>query len=249
MSEKPAGLFITGTNTGVGKTYVTSLIARELQEAGVRVGMYKPVCSGSETNDAGETVWPDVETLSTAVGHQFDREMICPQRFAAPLAPPSAARLEGRTVDRELLRSGANCWTGRVDVLLVEAVGGWLCPIAEGETVADLAADIGYPILIVSALELGGINHTLLTVQAVQNCGLPIAGIVLNHAQPTVDSVLEREMVASIREFSSAPILGTVAHNGGCRLPESDSPLRIDWRALMKKRAEIADNMRQADGV
>ncbi len=90
----PPGLFITGTGTGVGKTYVTSLIARELVSDGVTVGAYKPVCSGCEEGPNGELIWRDLEELSNAIGGGFDPERVCPQRFAAGLAPSVAARLE-----------------------------------------------------------------------------------------------------------------------------------------------------------
>src|SRR5690606_6781856 len=112
----------------------------------------KPVCSGGVPDGAGGIVWDDVRSLASAVGNAFPDDRICPQRFLAPLAPPVAARREGRRVDADLLRQGARWWQGRVDLLLVEGVGGLLCPLPDDETVADLAGDLGWPLIIVAHL-------------------------------------------------------------------------------------------------
>lgn len=202
------GVFITGTNTGVGKTWITASLLRRLRAEGRRVGAYKPVCSGAETGDDGGIVWPDIEALHTALDGEFPRESICPQTFAAALAPPSAARLEGREVDPQLLRDGIGVWNDAANVILVEGVGGWLCPIAEGETIADLANDFGFPILLVAALELGAINHTLLTVESIRQRGLPLAGIVLNETTPELDATLSAETSAAIETYVGCEIVG-----------------------------------------
>ena len=202
------GLFITGTNTGVGKTWITADLLRRLRTDGKQVGAYKPACSGAETGADGGTVWPDIEALHAALDGEFPRNWICPQTFAAPLAPPSAARLEGREVNAQQLRDGISVWNDTVDLVLVEGVGGWLCPIADGETIADLAVDFGFPILLVVALELGAINHTLLSVESIQKRGLPMAGIVLNETTPDLDATLSAETAAAIESYSECEIVG-----------------------------------------
>lgn len=224
MSGSPAGLFITGTNTGVGKTYITVQLLRLLQEAGVKVGAYKPVCSGSECKN-GEEVWPDVEQLAAALADRFPREWICPQFFSAALAPPSAARLEGRTVDEHLLLSGSQRWENEVDVLLVEGVGGWLCPLGDHLSVADLAVRFSWPVLLVVGLELGAINHTLLTVESIHRHNLPLAGIVFNQTRPATDAGLKRETIAEIVRRLPPVHAVEVDYEGALRLPD-DSPLR-----------------------
>ena len=113
------GLFVTGTDTGVGKTWVTAMVARHLVQQEIQVGAYKPTASGSQNGR-----WADVDVLREAIGGRFPEERICPQRFDAPLAPPEAARLENREIDPGLLRSGALWWSDQVDTLLVEGVGG-----------------------------------------------------------------------------------------------------------------------------
>ncbi|HWL07135.1 MAG TPA: dethiobiotin synthase, partial [Planctomicrobium sp.] len=159
------GIFITGTDTGVGKTYVTCQLSTVFQGMGHSVGLYKPVCSGgiSERDPAPggreNWIWEDIEKLAATLPLSTDREMICPQRFIAPLAPPVAASLEGTSVNSMQLRTGINAWLGQVEFLLVEGVGGWRSPIATGETVAELARDLNFPVLLVAANRLGMINH------------------------------------------------------------------------------------------
>jgi len=226
------GLFVTGTDTGVGKTYVTAGIVRQLREAGVRVGACKPVASGAETWPAG-LVWGDVEALWSALGGEYARERICPQRFVAPLAPPMAARAEGRTVDAPLLRSGVEWWREQVEFLLVEGVGGLLAPVSDHELVADLARDLGFPLLIVARRGLGTINHTLLTLEAAQSRGLPVAGVVLNEpVAPDPGDVSANKNAAELARWSGVPILGEVRHATHQGLPTLRELQTIPWREL-----------------
>jgi dethiobiotin synthetase len=159
----PGGLFITGTGTGVGKTYVAALIASTLRETGKRVGVYKPVASGCEVR-GGRLVSPDAIALWTAGGEPGTLDAVCPQLFSAPLAPHLAAQAEGRRVDEALLRSGIEYWRQRSDVVIVEGAGGLMSPISDEDYNADLAAEFGYPLVIVAANELGTINATLQTL-------------------------------------------------------------------------------------
>ncbi len=223
------GLFITGTDTGVGKTFVTTRIARELRAAGVRVGIYKPACSGAETNTDGEPTWEDVDAHFHSLGGQFSRERICPQCFHAPLAPPVAAAEEGKIVDAERLQSGADWWRGEVDVLLIEGAGGLLCPLTETTTIADFAVELGYPLLIVARLGLGTINHTLLTVEVAQSRGLSIAGIVLNDHPPHTEDPATQTNPEQIAKRSNVPVLGVVRSG----MLESELGLAVDWSELI----------------
>src|SRR5580700_10798590 len=113
------GLFVTATDTGVGKTYLTSLIARSLPRDQVRVGAYKPVCSGAEISAEGGYYWADVKKLADAIGGDVDPLRICPQRLKAPLAPPVAARIERVALDFDAMKTAADWWQGRVEVLLI----------------------------------------------------------------------------------------------------------------------------------
>lgn len=226
------GLFITGTDTGVGKTFVTAWMARELAAQGVPVGAYKPACSGAETAADGSAVWPDVAALSAALTHGFPSERICPQRFRAPLAPPVAARQEGGEVDAALLRAGAAWWEDRVEVLLVEGVGGLLCPLTDHETVADLAGDLGFPLLIVARLGLGTINHTLLTIEAARSRGLAVAGVLLNECEPAADDPAAASNPGELVPRCPVPVLGVLRHGGTGGLLHSGQPTKMDWSSL-----------------
>jgi dethiobiotin synthetase len=228
----PPGLLVTGTDTDVGKTYVSVMIIRDLMAHGISVGAYKPVCSGSVPDAAGIPCWHDVDALSCAVGGGFDSEMICPQRFTLPLAPPVAARAEGRSVDTSLLREGARRWSERVDFLVVEGVGGLLCPVTEEETVADLAYDLRYPLIVVSRLGLGTINHTLLTIEVARQRGLTVAGIVMNQATPEPLGRESESNPAEIARRCEAPLLGLVRYNESSVLAQNGRPVPVDWQAL-----------------
>jgi dethiobiotin synthetase len=186
MIEKPArGLFVVGTDTGVGKTRVAAAIARQLAAPGVRVGVYKPAASGCPRVD-GNLVSEDAVELWEAAGKPLSLEAVCPQRFSAPLAPHLAARSEKREIDARLLRSGLSAWVGHCDIVVVEGAGGFMSPLGDDEYVADLAADFGYPLIVVAPNRIGVVNQTLQTLiaAAVYRDGIEVAGVVLNHARP-----------------------------------------------------------------
>jgi dethiobiotin synthetase len=227
----PPGLFITGTDTGVGKTYVAAIIARQLAASGRRVGVYKPAASGCTRDAHGQLVSDDAVALWHAAGCPGDLEQVCPQRFAAPLAPHLAARAEGKTLDAELLRSGLNYWKVRSDIVVVEGAGGLLSPLGESEYVADLARDFGFPFVIVSRNILGTINATLQTLFTASHYrgGLTVAGVVLNHlAPPSPDDVSLATNRAELAARCTVPLLAGVEH--GAEKLDCD----IDWLKLAR---------------
>lgn len=186
------GVFIIGTDTEVGKTYQAVKLAQALCARSIRVGAYKPVASGVMTQPANNlgtsTASPthphlpsDATLLQAAAQIPEPIERICPQSFRAPLAPPVAASLEGRTVDEPMLRTGAEWWKNACDFLIVEGAGGALSPISASLTVLDLACSLGLPLIVVAANRLGVVNHVLLTLEASAARGLRVIGIVLNN--------------------------------------------------------------------
>jgi dethiobiotin synthetase len=210
-NQNVRGLFITGTDTGVGKTYVTALIARALASVGKRVGVYKPVASGCELTD-GSLVSDDAVTLWQAAGRLGTLEQVCPQRFRAPLAPHLAAQAEGRSVDAALLRSGLDVWLANSEIVLVEGVGGLMSPISEEDYVADLACDFGFPLLVVSRDGLGTIHQTLTTLIAAATIdrGLDVAGIVLNELPSSAGDASITTNRAELEARAVPPVLAKI---------------------------------------
>ena len=237
-SKSLPGLFIVGTDTGVGKTFVTARIARQLWEAGVSVGAYKPVCSGCEIGEDGSLWWPDVEVLAEALEHRFPRERICPQTFRAALAPPVAARLEGLRVDQDVLIEGVGWWRDRVDCLLIEGVGGLLCPLTETWTVCDLAERWGFPLLVVARLGLGTINHTLLTVEVARRRGLEVAGIILNESLPGSGGAAGETNAREIACRCDVPILAVIRYEDPNALRPLPGTSTINWRHFFRPGGE-----------
>jgi dethiobiotin synthetase len=228
MTRKPlCGLFITGTDTEIGKTYVAALIARWLVAAGHRVGVYKPAASGC-VRRGGELVSDDAMALWQAAGSPGTLAEVCPQVFAAAKAPHLAAAAEGKRLDPLLLRRGLEAWRERSDVVLVEGAGGLMSPLGEDEYVADLAYDFGFPLVVVAHNRLGAINHVLQTLvtAATFRDGLPVAGIVLNQAAPDGDAELRAENAREIGRRAVPPLLAQVAW-------QADTFDRtVDWYAL-----------------
>jgi dethiobiotin synthetase len=233
-ATKTAGLFITATDTGVGKTYVTALIARALRQTGRIVGAYKPVASGAELGTDGSASWGDVAALTDAIGGQFDSLRVCPLRFQAPLAPNVAARREHAVIDFERLCQGARWWQGQVEILLVEGVGGLLCPLTDRETITDLALALKYPLLVVARLGLGTINHTLLTVEAARSRGLTVAGILLNEPEPLASLCGTEENPVEIERRARIPVLGILRHGRSLPTRADGSAVSIDWATLTR---------------
>lgn len=214
------GLFVTGTDTEVGKTYVASLLAKSLVSAGHTVGVYKPAASGGRT-EQGLCVCDDAIHLWTAAGKPGSIHDVCPQMFELPVAPHLAAIAEGKSIDEALLTDGLEKWTGKCDIVIVEGAGGWLSPISRKLYIADIAERIGYRVLIVTANRLGTINQTLQTEQAVTSrIGKEqIAGIVVNDVcEPApgttdADDPSQQSNVDEIRKRISVPFLGHVKWN------------------------------------
>jgi len=204
MNKPKNGLFVTGTDTEVGKTYVTSLLGKSLVAKGQRVGVYKPVASGCIRRD-GVLVSEDAEKLWHSVGRPQTMAEVTPQCFEAAVAPNVAARAEGKRVDGQQLRAGLAAWSDS-EFVLVEGVGGLMSPISDEDLVVDLAVELGYPLVIVVPNVLGCINQTLQTLMVSKQFGLEVAGIVLNDVSPTSDASAASNL-SELDRLASAPIL------------------------------------------
>jgi len=168
----PNAFLVTGTDTGVGKTYVTCQLVRALRKAGVDAVGYKSVCCGERT---------DAELLVAASENAEPIEALNPIWYQAPVTPAVAAELEGKPVSLDEIQAHAEALAERHEVLLMEGVGGWEVPMTRTETFSDLAQALGWPVILVAANRLGALNHTLLTERAIQDRGLEILGVILNH--------------------------------------------------------------------
>ena len=175
----PPGLFITGTDTGVGKTAVAVSLAAARRAAGARVGVYKPVASGVVFDGSS-----DIERLWEAAGRPLTLSEVCPQAFAAAIAPVQAAAVEGKRVDEQLLRDGIQPWLEVSELVIVEGAGGLFSPLGERSLNVDVARDLGLPLVVVDAARLGMIGRTLATVRAARAEGLEVAEVVISHVQP-----------------------------------------------------------------
>lgn len=205
------GLFVTATDTGVGKTEVACALVSGARVDGLDVGVMKPAQSGVTPGEPS-----DAERLSAAAGGADPLELICPHSFAAPLAPGVAARLAGVTLSLGALVDRARALAARHQALLVEGAGGLLVPLTPTETYADLMVALGLPVLVVARAGLGTVNHTALTVEALRARGLVIAGLVLNRTTPADDpsvphNAAELERLTGLAVLASLPYCSDIA--------------------------------------
>ena len=203
------GLFVTGTDTEVGKTVIAGGIARILKEQGQRVGVFKPIASGCRIDRQG-LVSQDAEFLAHCADSQEPLEQICPVRYREPLAPEVAVQRGARPIDLKSVQTYYNRLVADKDVVIVEGIGGLLVPLAKGFSVADLAAQMGLPLLIVAKPGLGTINHTLLTVEVARSRGLRLAGVVINSYVADTASLAEETNPAAIERASGLKVLAIV---------------------------------------
>lgn len=227
------GLFVTGTDTAVGKTHVMCLIAEQMRQQGSLPGLYKPVCSGADIDAQGQPLWDDVERLHAALRGAYPREPVCPQCFRAPLAPPIAAAQEHRQVDVGQIDAGLWAWSSHVDHLLIEGAGGWLCPLTETNSFADWVAKWQLPVLIVARRGLGTINHTLLTMESIQRRQLPIVGVILNQSRADEQDSSIAHNAREITSRSGIPVLGEIPWGAAGELLHDGCPVTVHWSQLM----------------
>jgi dethiobiotin synthetase len=209
------GLFVTGTDTGVGKTLVAGGLAAALAARGLNVGVAKPVESGCERRDTG--LYPaDAAFLKRMAGSEDSLELICPVRLEAPLAPSVAAEKEGVTIRLEELEEAVRAVASRHSVTICEGAGGLYVPIdGQGACVIDFIRRVGFPVLVAGRLGLGTINHTTLTVKALQAVGAKVAGIVLSKTDSGPDPAEEKNPGA-VESLTGVSVVGVVPYMHEC---------------------------------
>lgn len=208
--ETIRGLFVTGTDTGVGKTVVTAAITAMLRAEGLNAGVWKPIQTGAPLG-SGIT---DAERLLQSTGIKERPEAVAPYTFEAPLTPMLAAKQAGLTLTlKEIITAGAPL-TKRYDAMLIEGSGGVAVPLTDDTLMVDLISELRIPALIVARSSLGTINHTLLTVSFLRNRGVQIVGVILNdgellelHDDPSLATNAEL-----IEQYSGLKVLGRFPH-------------------------------------
>ncbi len=193
--------FITGTDTGVGKTYVTRLIVETLRNEGQDAVGYKPVACGDRQ---------DAVILAAASGG-LELDEINPVYLNTPVAPYVAGMLENRTVDPAVLIAGYHKLAASHANVLVEGAGGWEVPLAANYRVSDLAADLKLPVILVAGNKLGALNHIILTVNAIRAKGLVCAGIILNQLEDEMDTAMITNK-GVVEDLTGVPLLDHLIH-------------------------------------
>lgn len=211
------GLFVTGTDTGVGKTVVAASILAALRHRGERVAAFKPVLTG--TDEAAGPDWPPDDVLLAGAAGMRPQE-VAPARFGPPVSPHLAAALAGAPLDPAALRAALAERTTGADVVIAEGVGGLLVPLAADYLVRDFAVDLGLPLVIAARPGLGTINHTLLTLEAARGAGLVVAGVVMT-PWPEAPSAMEEDNRATIARLGDVDV-ATLPH-----MPRADPALMI----------------------
>ena len=213
--SRPRGLFVTGTDTGVGKTVIACALAAWYRAQGCDVGVMKPVATGGRWHrDGGRSRWvsEDARRLARAAGARDPWTLVNPVCFREPIAPWAAARRARRPIHLPPLLRAFRRLAARHPLVIVEGIGGLMVPLNATTTVSDLAARLGLPLVLVARPGLGTLNHTLLSLRYARARGLTVCAVVLNHAQPCRRDrdgrLVERTNVAALRQLAGAPILG-----------------------------------------
>lgn len=214
------GIFVTGTDTGVGKTIVAATLARLLRLRGIDVGVMKPATSGCR-EVAGELVSDDALLLCDAAGVACDRD-VAPYLLREPLAPAEAARIDGVRIDAERIRESFQRLASCHDYVIVEGAGGLMVPLADDLMTSALIRGLDLPLLVVARPNLGTVNHTLLTCCCARHLGLRVIGVVVNNF-PAEPDLAEQGAARQIATLSGVPLLGVWPHR-----PEEDQGAAVE---------------------
>ena len=214
MFHLPKGIFVTGTDTGVGKTVVSAALALTLKQSGNKVAVMKPVQTGTDLGG-----YLDIEFIQSVIETNYPLDNVCPYRFSHPLAPLVAANLVGERIDLERIKSCYHKLASIHDTVIVEGAGGLLVPLTDNYLMSDLASNLGLSLIIVTRPSLGTLNHTLLTVESAKARGLKVMGIVINQF-PSYPGLAERTNPELILRMTGAPILGILPNDPGISVEE-----------------------------
>ena len=233
-----SGLFVTGTDTGVGKTLIAGAIARILSDSGRKVGVFKPIATGCKHHWEG-LVSDDTLFLSHCANSDLAFSTITPVAYLTPAAPIVSAAHEARAIDFDAIAAAYRHICEDSDVVIVEGIGGVRVPLTEQFDLLDLAAEFNLPVVIVARPDLGTINHTLMTVDCVRSTTLPIAGVVINGYDATKADIAEETADRVIARCGNVNILAIAPFDETVSMEEpslgeliTKSMLDCDWAKL-----------------
>jgi dethiobiotin synthetase len=225
-SARTTGIFVTGTDTGVGKTLVSCALIASFRKSGLKVGVMKAIETGV---GAGGPL--DAIALRDAAGSTDPLVTICPQQFALPAAPNAAAEAENREVDLAAIDAAYGALAEGRDLMLVEGAGGLLVPIRGDCTMAELARRLDLPLLVVARASLGTINHTALTLEVAASKRLPVLGVIISHADGPI-SAADASNLQALKSYLGNRLIGEIPPLGPGELPPPDA---IDIDALTQR--------------
>ncbi|HET8721396.1 MAG TPA: dethiobiotin synthase [Nitrospira sp.] len=211
-ARRGAGVFVTGTDTEVGKTLVTAALALALKRQGRSVGVMKPIETGVSSSQPERS---DAGRLRAAVESEETLGAICPYAFEQPVAPLAAAQAERRNIDLRVIRQVYRLLRDRYDYVVVEGIGGVRVPIAPKTDVMDVIKDLRLPAVVVGRAGLGGINHALLAVEALRRRKIPLVALVVNRTEPVRSAMMrlqEKTTVEALKRQAGVPVIGPLPY-------------------------------------
>lgn len=233
------GIFITGTDTGVGKTLVAAALALHLKKRGLSVGVMKPIETG---RSAGRESRSDAVRLRSIIESEEPLGAICPYSFEPPVAPLTAAQLDGQTINPDTIRRIYRLLSSRYECMVVEGVGGVHVPITRNSNVMDLVKLLRLPVVVVGRSGLGGINHALLTIDALRRKRIQLIALVLNRPDPVRSDLAraqERSTVAILRKQAGIPMLGPLPYETGMPGRFRPTVMELARSATIRKLAKL----------
>ncbi len=233
------GVFVTGTDTAVGKTLVSAALARRLAQLGRRVGVMKPIETGV---DSGPSENSDAARLMAAAAMEDTLDLVSPYRFSAPLAPFSAASAQGRMIELSEIVRRYDQLTARYPCVIVEGAGGLLVPVGSGWDMSDLISRLGLPVVLVGRSGLGGINHALLTVEALERRKIPVVALVLNETLSSTASVQQEQCASTaglLKERIAVPLLGPLPYQAQLDHAWKDTVEQVAGSQTISELAEL----------
>lgn len=243
MAAAPRGVFVTGTDTGVGKSVLAAAICAALAARGERVAAFKPAVTGLE-EEIRE--WPhDHELLAAAAGRWQEPDEVAPYRFGPALSPHLAAELEGTRIEPAILVDRARAVAAAADALVVEGVGGLMVPLTPGYLVRDLAVELGLPVVIAARTGLGTISHTLLTIEAARAAGLLVVGVAMT-PWPQDPAAIERSNRDTVERLGGVQMAG-LPETAPRRVAEAGAALPMEeWLAPSHSRTAATSRRARA---